>query len=167
MNRIYIIFVILVVSGGSVVAQNKKKTVKKKINPFEMVHVGDSVRTKLYNFLWHERKDSLKAGISIYHVLGKDKAKNYQFVEGVYSFKMMGPHFPLYYFIYTKKDGIQIITDYDLEGLLVQVVNCFKRNLDSFSEVERIAYIQAMLKNLNLRNESYGDEVLNKSKVKE
>ncbi len=159
MKSVYVIFVILLMVSADLVAQNKKKR-SKKINPFEMVHVGDSVRTKLYGFLWHERNDSLKAGISIYHILGKDKVNNYQFVQGVYSFRMMGPHFPLYYFIYTKRDGVQIITDYELEGLLTQVVNCFKRNLDSFTEVERITYIQLMIKDLNRRNESNGDEVL-------
>lgn len=160
MKRIYIIFFIVALCNESLIAQNKKKIVKKKINPFEMVHVADSVRNKLYDYLWQERKDSLNAGISIYHILGKDKANNYKFVEGVYSFKMMGPHFLLYYFIYTKKDGVQIIRHYDLENLLLQVVSCFKRNIDSFSEAERIAYVQAMINKLDLRDESTGGETI-------
>ena len=162
MKRSYIIFAILVISSGSLFAQNKRQTVKKQINPFEMVHVADSVRAKLYSFLWQERKDSLKAGISIYQILGRDKVNNYQFEEGVYSFRMMGPHFPMYYFIYTKKDGLEIITNYDLEALLTQVVASFKRNLNSFTEVDRIAYIQAMIKDLHLRDASIGDELIRK-----
>lgn len=167
MKRIYILFIILVIASGSLVAQNKKKTVKVKRNPFEMVHVADSVRQKLNNFLRHERNDSLEAGLYINHILGKDKVNDYQFVEGVYSFRMMGPHFPYYYFIYTKKDGIRIITDYGLENLLTQVVFCFNRNKDSFTEGERIAYIRSMIKDLNIRDEFFGAEVIHKSKVKE
>jgi len=129
----------------------------KKINPFQMVHLDDSVKTKLYNYIASQGQDIKNAGMYIYNILGEDKANDYKFVEGVYSFRLTGPHFPLYYFIYTKKDGVQIIKDYSLENLLTQVIICFKRSNGSFDEGKKIAYIEAMINDLNHREDINGD----------
>lgn len=161
MKKTFVLLFFLIAAAGTLFAQSKKKK-----NPFEMVHVDDSVRNKLCRYLLPERKDSINPGIYIYHLLGKDKASNYKFVEGLYSFRLMGPHFPVYYFLYTEKEGVEIITAYDLEGLLTQVVSCFKRNLDRFEETERIAYIEKMIHNLDDRPNSYGAEILVKPKTK-
>jgi hypothetical protein len=166
MKKEYIIIIALFFCLESLFAQKNKQFVQKKKNPFEMVHVGDSIRKKLYGFISNEGQNTENAGMYIYHLLGEDKANNYQFVEGVYSFRLMGPHFPIYYFIYTKKGGIQIIKDYLVENMLTQVIECFKKSEESFDESKKIAYIEAMIHDLNHRNDVYGDsEILKKTKI--
>jgi len=157
MKKGYVILIVLLLCLESAIGQTKKQLVKKRKNPFEMVHVDDSVRKKLYLFLSEKDQNAINAGMSIYHVLGEDKANNYQFVEGIYSFRLMGPHFPVYYFVYTKKDGIQIIKDYTVEGLLTELMASFKRNEVSFNERKKITYLEAMLHSLNSRNDLNGD----------
>ena len=161
MKKGYVILIVLLLFLESAIGQTKRQPVQKRKNPFEMVHVDDSVRKKLYHFLSDKEQNATNAGMSIYHVLGEDKANKYQFVEGVYSFKLMGPHFPIYYFVYTKKDGIQIIKNYAVEGLLTELIELFKRNESSFDERKKIAYVETVIQGLKSRNEVNGDsEVL-------
>ena len=123
-----------------------------KSDPFRMVNVDDSVRNKLYRFIWKERKDSVKAGMYIYHLLGEDKSNNYKFVEGIYVFRLMGPHFPLYYFVYTKKVGIKILENYTVEGVFSQVLHYFKEHETNLTEKQKIAYIEAIIFGLKQRH---------------
>jgi hypothetical protein len=162
MKREYTVLIILLLCLESVAAQTKKQIIQKR-NPFEMVHVDDSVRKKLYLFISETGQNTAQAGISIYHVLGEDKANKYRFIEGIYSFKLMGPHFPIYYFVYTKKDGIRIIRDYTVDGLLTELIAIFKRNEAAFSEHQKIAYVEAMVHDLSNRQDINGDsEILKK-----
>lgn len=124
-----------------------------KSNPFKMVNVDESVRNQLYKFIWKETKDSVKAGMYIHHLLGEDKSNNYKFVEGIYIFRLMGPHFPLYYFIYTKKDGVKILEDYSVESVFPKVLNYFKEHQITLNEEQKIAYIEAIVSGLKQRNE--------------
>jgi hypothetical protein len=162
MKRKYTIVIILLFCIESVVAQTKKQVIQKR-NPFEMVHVDDSVRKKLYLFISETGQNTAHAGISIYHVLGEDKANKYRFSEGIYTFKLMGPHFPIYYFAYTKKDGVQIMREYTVDGLLTELIAFFKRNEATFSENQKIAYVEAIVHDLSNRQDINGDsEILKK-----
>ncbi|MDP4205054.1 MAG: hypothetical protein Q8859_03570 [Bacteroidota bacterium] len=122
-----------------------------------MVHVNDSVRSKLYRFISRDEGTDIwnGAGLYIFHLLGEDEANDYRFVEGIYRFRLMGPHFPPYYFIYTQKDGIQIIENYTVEGMFTQLIECFKRNEESFNERKKIAYIKIIIDELEHRNDVY------------
>ncbi len=155
--KVFIVIAILCFCCKISIAQHKKQSKQSKKNPFEMVHVSDCVTTKLYNFIASTGQSTENAGLYIYHLLGQDKYNNYQFVEGIYSFRLRGPDFLLYYFIYTKKDGIQIIKNYSLEGLLKQVLSFFARNETSFSERNKIRYIEVMIHNLDKRYDVLGN----------
>lgn len=124
---------------------------QRKNDLFQMVNVNDSVRRKLYSFIWEERKDSIKAGMYIYHLLGEDKTNNYKFVEGIYRFRLMGPHFPIYYFIYTKKDGIRIIRNYSIENVLTKVIEYFRENESSLDEMKKLDYTETIIIDLKQR----------------
>jgi len=118
MKTKYILVIIVSLFLGSVEAQVKKSATRTNISPFQQVQVNDSVRHKLAAFLWATGKDS--SGIMIYHVLGKEKANHYQFVEGVYRFRLNKIPAITYHFIYTKGWGVQIIKDVSIDSTLDQ-----------------------------------------------
>jgi hypothetical protein len=150
--------------------QTKRHSIQKKENPFEMVHVDDSVRKKLNSFIWEREKDSTEigAGVLIHHILMKDKANNYKFVKGIYWFKLIGTHSNLYYFIYTPKDGIQIIKDYSVENILTKVLEYFRKNESSLNEREKLNYIGSIINDLKYKDDTskpgfYGDYEIKKT----
>lgn len=166
MKKKYMTLIFLLFCFVNSYPQTKKFFIQKTNNPFVMVHVNDSLKTKLYNFLLKEGYSTENSGLYIYHLLDEDKKHNYEFVEGGYSFRLMGPHFPLYYFFYTKKDGIQIIENYTVEGLLSQLIEIFKRNEAIFDEQKKITYVEVMIHNLDHRDDVYGDSEILKNRKK-
>lgn len=54
---------------------------------------------------------------------------NYNFVDGIYAFKGMGPHFPRQIFVY-KREKIFIFNsrgDYNPEGVIMEFCSCIKK----------------------------------------
>ena len=152
MKKTYIVILIFLFCFKISFSQKKKNAVQERKNPFEMVHCGDSVINKLYRFIWKERGDSVNAGIWVHHILMEDKANKYQFVEGIYRFRLMGPSTRFYYFIYTLKDGVQIIRDYSIENLLTEVMQYFKKNKASLNEKKELNYLGIIIDNLKNRD---------------
>ncbi|MDP4291673.1 MAG: hypothetical protein Q8908_11380 [Bacteroidota bacterium] len=160
MKKEYIVMFFFLVCFKLSLCQRNIRIVQEKTNPYEMVHCGDSVINKLYSFIRKERGDSVNAGIWIRHILMEDKANNYQFVEGIYRFKLMGPTTRFYYFIYTLKDGVQIIKDYSVENLLTEVMQYFKRNKASLNEKKELDYLGIIIENLKNRDVDGDYEIL-------
>lgn len=160
----------LIILGGLLICfkisfgQTKKHLNRKKDNPFEMVHVDDSIRKKLVDFIWKREKDSTEigSGVLIHRILMKDKSTNNQFVDGIYWFKLIGTHSNLYYFIYTHENGLQIIKDYSVENIFLEVLEYFRKSGSQLNEIDKLNYIQSILNDLKYKNNTlktgfYGD----------
>ena len=171
MKNLILIIVFTICFKGSF-AQIKKHPGHKEENPFETVRVDDSVRKKLNNFIWKREKDSteIHAGVLIHHILMEDKKNNYKFVNGIYWFKLLGTHSNLYYFIYTQKDGIQIIEDYSVENIISRVLEYFRKNESSLNEREKLNYIGSIVNDLKYKDDTskpgfYGDYEIKKTET--
>lgn len=167
MKKKYLIVAIVSLFLGSAKAQIKK-SVKTNVNQFQQVQVNDSVRHKLATFLWITAKDS--SGIMIHHVLGKDKASQYRFVEGIYRFRLNKIPAITYHFIYTKNGGVQIIKDVSIDSTLEAVVK-FLKNESTMSSRDKLDYLSTLLIDLKEREKMlkpgfHGDyEIRKKSKI--
>ncbi len=163
-KKVLFIFVSLLICFKISFGQTKKHSLRKKSNPFEMVHVDDSIRKKLVDFIWKREKDSTEigSGVLIHHILMKDKSTYNQFVEGIYWFKLIGTHSNLYYFIYTPENGVQIINDYSIDNILLEVLEYFKKSRAKLNEMDKLKYIQSIIIDLKYKNDAsktgfYGD----------
>lgn len=165
MKKTYIVILIFLFCFKLSFSQKKKNDVQDKGKPFEMVYCGDSVINKLYRFIWKERGDSVNAGIWVHHILMEDKANKYRFIEGVYRFRLMGPTTRFYYFIYTPKNGVQIIKDYSVENVLTEVIKYFKENEVNLNENKKLNYLGIIIDNLKNRDVDGDYEILKKIKV--
>lgn len=169
MKTKYLLVTIVSLFLGSANAQIKKSTTRTNLNPFQQVKVNDSVRHKLARFLWAMAKDS--SGVMIYHVLGKDKASQYQFVEGIYRFRLNKIPAITYHFIYTKNGGVRIIKDVCIDSTLEAVVKFFKINEFTVSSQDKLDYLSTLLIDLKEREKMlkpgfHGDyEIRKRSKV--
>ena len=117
------------------------------------MHINDSVTRKLYFFL-NKRgeagaEDTSKMAIKLGNLLGGDRANHFKFREGLYWFKLREVHAVFYYFIYTKKDGIQIITKYAVDDLLPILMKYFNNN--HFDEDKKLEYLNIIILDLKQR----------------
>ncbi|WP_316839151.1 hypothetical protein [Pedobacter gandavensis] len=143
MKTIYLLVAVVSVFVMSAKSQIKKKAARIDQNPFQQVKVSDSVRHKLAEFLWITSKDS--SGIMINHVLGKDKTSQYQFVEGVYRFRLNKIPAITYHFVYTKGDGVQIIKEISIESTFRAVLGFFKMNESTLNSQDKLDYLSVLL----------------------
>jgi len=122
-----------------------------------MVHVDDSVRLKLGRFIAHVENDTsrLNAGVKITHLIGKERVNGFKFVEGIYKFKTLSNAPEAYYFIYSKRNGIHIIVDYEVDGLLKAFAAYFGDSSNAVSETEKVKYVKALSGDLKARQENY------------
>ncbi|WP_157543836.1 hypothetical protein [Mucilaginibacter paludis] len=159
---------------SNISAQLKKPAAKprpaKVLNPFEMVHVPDSIRNKLSFFISKAEHDStqINSAVKIQHLLMKDRANHFEFVDGIYWFKLMNTNANLYYFIHTKAEQVHIIRDYSVENLLIEFAGYFEHNKQSVSEQDKIDYLKALSVDLKNRAERlkpgfYGDYEVRKN----
>jgi len=119
------------------------------------VDVPDSIYKKIEKVYVNER-ESVNAGIFIWNLSNR---KDYIFKNGIYSYRLMGPHFPRRIFIF-KSPKIYIfksIGAFDFVGVLHEYLECLK--LLELSETERVLYLKTIAS--YLENESgltYGAE---------
>jgi len=148
-KNIYLVFGLSFLVFASVHAKTKKQ------NPFQMVDVPDSIYKKIEKVYVNER-ESVNAGIFIWNLSNR---KDYIFKNGIYSYRLMGPHFPRRIFIF-KSPKIYIfksIGAFDFVGVLHEYLECLK--LLELSETERVLYLKTIAS--YLENESgltYGAE---------
>jgi len=148
-KNIYLVFGLSFLVFASVHVKTKKQ------NPFQMVDVPDSIYKKIEKVYVNER-ESVNAGIFIWNLSNR---KDYIFKNGIYSYRLMGPHFPRRIFIF-KSPKIYIfksIGAFDFVGVLHEYLECLK--LLELSETERVLYLKTIAS--YLENESgltYGAE---------
>ena len=108
-------------------------------SPFEMVNVPESIRWKLAQFLEKKEKlDTPSMAIYIYNLL---EPKNYVFKDGIYQFRLMGPHFIPRIFIFNH-GKMKIFQNYDLESFLGEYLSYIK--ISSLSPRTEIKYLTAI-----------------------
>lgn len=85
---------------------------------------------------------------------------NYNFVDGIYAFKGMGPHFPRQIFVY-KREKIFIFNsrgDYNPEGVIMEFCSCIKKlNLTHKEIVDYLNVICLYLQKEEVTD--YGDTI--------
>lgn len=136
----YIFFLLIVLSNNNLYSQNPKS------NSFKMVKIPDDLRVKLALVELNKEKletatDSAYTAIYVFDIIDK---KNFTLKKGIYSWKVMGPHFVnrlfINYnnqtFIFKSKGSIDSI------GVLQEFIDCIK--LLHITKEDRIKYLKAI-----------------------
>ena len=146
------IMLILAMAVWNASAQNGKG------NPFPRVAVPDSIAVKLKKAYETSSKLRSNAEANVYNLIDRF---NYDFKDGIYSFKGMGPHFPRRIFIFDK--GRLFIFEsegyFDPQG----VVHEFSQVIDSLrlTDNQVIQYSKAISEYLERESgETYGREIV-------
>ena len=146
------IMLILAMAVWNASAQNGKG------NPFPRVAVPDSIAVKLREAYKSTTELRCNAEANVYNLIDRF---NYDFKDGIYSFRGMGPHFPRRIFIFDK--GRLFIFEsegyFDPQG----VVHEFSQVIDSLrlSDNQVIQYSKAISKYLEQESgETYGREMV-------
>lgn len=120
-------------------------------NPFEMVKVDNFFKMELDQFLNEKEKlDTLDLPVYIYNLLNSNDNRDYNLKNGIYSFRLMGPHFIPYLFFYL--DGrYYIIKDYTIEKLLKEWADFFSKS--GLGYEEKVKYLEKLPEFIRQRNE--------------
>lgn len=105
---------------------------------FQTVNIPDSVLDSLVQFLSKKENVSIDGAILIYNLIDK---KNYNYIDGIYSFKLLGPHFHSYIFIVNQK-CIRIFKGYYINDLLPEFH--LYLNQSNLSVKTKIQYLKAV-----------------------
>ena len=116
------IMLILAMAVWNASAQNGKG------NPFPRVAVPDSIAVKLKKAYETSSKLRSNAEANVYNLIDRF---NYDFKDGIYSFKGMGPHFPRRIFIFDK--GQLFIFDSAGFNEPQEVIREFSQAIDSLN----------------------------------
>jgi hypothetical protein len=126
----------------------------KKSNPLKMVNIGTNAEKQLASYLVNvgEIDSTLmsKAGIITYELIQKNSRNNYDFVDGIYTFKVNGPHFRPYLF-FKEGPSIKIVKNYKLEKLFIDLSDYFKAYKIPLKE--QLMYTQALVDVMKSRND--------------
>ena len=145
-----IIMLILAMAVWNASAQNGKG------NPFPRVAVPDSIAVKLKKAYETSSKLRSNAEANVYNLIDRF---NYDFKDGIYSFKGMGPHFPRRIFIFDK--GQLFIFDSAGFNEPQEVIREFSQAIDSLnlSPDQIVQYSKTISKYLEQESgETYGRE---------
>ena len=85
---------------------------------------------------------------------------NYNFVDGIYAFKGMGPHFPRQIFVYKRKKIFIFNSrgDYNPEGVIMEFCSCIKKL--NLTHKEIVDYLNVICLYLQEEEETdYGDTI--------
>ena len=144
------IMLILAMAVWTASAQNGKG------NPFPRVAVPDSIAVKLKKAYETSSKLRSNAEANVYNLIDRF---NYDFKDGIYSFKGMGPHFPRRIFIFDK--GQLFIFDSAGFNEPQEVIREFSQAIDSLnlSPDQIVQYSKTISKYLEQESgETYGRE---------
>lgn len=113
---------------------------------FQYVVLPDSISTLIRKYyIEMENRDSIPGQVTVFNI---KYPNDYQFKDGLFRFRISGPHFSSHYFIY-KKNNIHIFYKKNAIGILEEL-KVFIESLD-ISELEKIELIE--LTALMLREE--------------
>ncbi len=146
------IMLILAMAVWNASAQNGKG------NPFPRVAVPDSIAVKLKKAYETSSKLRSNAEANVYNLIDRF---DYDFKDGIYSFKGMGPHFPRRIFIFDK--GQLFIFDSAGFNEPQEVIREFSQAIDSLnlSPDQIVQYSKTISKYLEQESgETYGREMV-------
>ena len=146
------IMLILAMAVWNVSAQNGEE------NPFPRVTVPDSIAVKLKKAYETSSKLRSNAEANVYNLIDRF---DYDFKDGIYSFKGMGPHFPRRIFIFDK--GQLFIFDSAGFNEPQEVIREFSQAIDSLnlSPDQIVQYSKTISKYLEQESgETYGREMV-------
>ncbi|WP_289061938.1 hypothetical protein [uncultured Alistipes sp.] len=144
------IMLILAMAVWNASAQNGKG------NPFPRVAVPDSIAVKLREAYKSTTELRCNAEANVYNLIDRF---NYDFKDGIYSFRGMGPHFPRRIFIFDK--GQLFIFDSAGFNEPQEVIREFSQAIDSLnlSPDQIVQYSKTISKYLEQESgETYGRE---------
>ena len=127
-------------------------------NPFPRVAVPDSIAVKLKKAYETSSKLRSNAEANVYNLIDRF---DYDFKDGIYSFKGMGPHFPRRIFIFDK--GQLFIFDSAGFNEPQEVIREFSQAIDSLnlSPDQIVQYSKTISKYLEQESgETYGREMV-------
>ncbi|WP_337518071.1 hypothetical protein [Alistipes ihumii] len=127
-------------------------------NPFPRVTVPDSIAVKLKKAYETSSKLRSNAEANVYNLIDRF---DYDFKDGIYSFKGMGPHFPRRIFIFDK--GQLFIFDSAGFNEPQEVIREFSQAIDSLnlSPDQIVQYSKTISKYLEQESgETYGREMV-------
>jgi len=128
-NILVIIFVISTVM----------KLFAQSTQPLHMVNLPDSVRLNLSNLL--KIKEKLPGADYPMYVFNLINPKDYKYKDGIYTFRLMGPHYNRRIFIVNKLQ-VHIFDDYDFDNLLQEYVEFIKTT--QLTPIQKILYLKAI-----------------------
>ena len=146
------IMLILAMAVWNASAQNGEE------NPFPRVTVPDSIAVKLKKAYETSSKLRSNAEANVYNLIDRF---NYDFKDGIYSFRGMGPHFPRRIFIFDK--GQLFIFDSAGFNEPQEVIREFSQAIDSLnlSPDQIVQYSKTISKYLEQESgETYGREMV-------
>ena len=146
------IMLILAMAVWNASAQNGKG------NPFPRVAVPDSIAVKLREAYKSTTELRCNAEANVYNLIDRF---NYDFKDGIYSFRGMGPHFPRRIFIFDK--GQLFIFDSAGFNEPQEVIREFSQAIDSLnlSPDQIVQYSKTISKYLEQESgETYGREMV-------
>ena len=146
------IMLILAMAVWNASAQNGEE------NPFPRVTVPDSIAVKLKKAYETSSKLRSNAEANVYNLIDRF---DYDFKDGIYSFKGMGPHFPRRIFIFDK--GQLFIFDSAGFNEPQEVIREFSQAIDSLnlSPDHIVQYSKTISKYLEQESgETYGREMV-------
>ena len=146
------IMLILAMAVWNASAQNGEE------NPFPRVTVPDSIAVKLKKAYETSSKLRRNAEANVYNLIDRF---DYDFKDGIYSFKGMGPHFPRRIFIFDK--GQLFIFDSAGFNEPQEVIREFSQAIDSLnlSPDQIVQYSKTISKYLEQESgETYGREMV-------
>ena len=146
------IMLILAMAVWNASAQNGEE------NPFTRVTVPDSISVKLKKAYETSSKLRSNAEANVYNLIDRF---DYDFKDGIYSFKGMGPHFPRRIFIFDK--GQLFIFDSAGFNEPQEVIREFSQAIDSLnlSPDQIVQYSKTISKYLEQESgETYGREMV-------
>ena len=129
-----------------------------KGNPFPRVAVPDSIAVKLREAYKSTTELRCNAEANVYNLIDRF---NYDFKDGIYSFRGMGPHFPRRIFIFDK--GQLFIFDSAGFNEPQEVIREFSQAIDSLnlSPDQIVQYSKTISKYLEQESgETYGREMV-------
>ena len=111
--------------------QNEKKQL------FPMVEIPDSVRLIVGEFL--KQQEHLDTTFAAFYIYNYTNPKDYEFKDGIYTFRLMGPHFQPRIMIHNK-GKIDLFQNTHIAGLLEEFLVFIKTA--EINDKEKIKYLK-------------------------
>ncbi len=96
---------------------------------------GDKLKGELKSYLESENKLSLDDSVIIY-VVDLLNFKEYEKVDGVYKFGVLGSHY-LPYIVYVTEDRFDILKDYKIISVLESFIKFIQSNDKRYTEIQK------------------------------